>query len=68
MKKTIYYTYLGTNGTLTSVIHLPDIYSIKKYLLEADEGNVLTKDFKHFVSQITVSEEEVKLWSEVKQT
>jgi len=30
MKKTPQYTYLGTNGTITSFVHLPDIYSIKK--------------------------------------
>ena len=29
MKKTPLYTYLGTNGTITSPIHLEDIYYIK---------------------------------------
>ena len=36
MKKTLCYTYLGENGTLTSPIHLLGIYSIKKYELIAD--------------------------------
>ena len=29
MKKTIIYTYLGTNGTITTPIHLEGIYSVK---------------------------------------
>ena len=30
MKKVILYHYLGTNGTITSPIHLEDIYYIRK--------------------------------------
>ena len=44
MKKETYYTYLGTNGTITSPVHLEDIYFIRKYLLTADEGKKLTKN------------------------
>lgn len=66
MKKIGYYTYLGTNGTITSPVHLEDIYYTKKYQLVADEGFVLTKDDKNFVKMVMVLEDEVELWKEVK--
>ena len=64
MTKTALYTYLGTNGTITSPVHLEDIYYILKYRLEADEnkmlsnGNTLTKT-------IIVPYDEVENWREV---
>ena len=36
MTKTVLYTYLGTNGTITSTVHLEVIYYIRKYRLVAD--------------------------------
>lgn len=66
MKKETYYTYLGTNGTITSPVHLEDIYHTVKYSLVAEEGMSLTKDGKNFVSRVIVTEEELKLWKEVK--
>ena len=36
MKKQVLYTYLGTNGTLTTPIHLEDIYYVRKYRLWAE--------------------------------
>lgn len=67
MTKEVYYTYLGTNGTITSPVHLEDVYYIRKICLTADEGKVLTKDNgKTYVSRVTVPEEEVALWIEVK--
>ena len=66
MIKRVTYTYLGTNGVLTTPIHLEGIYSVKKITLSADDGKVLTKDNKNFVKKITVSsEEEASLWREV---
>ena len=65
MKKTTYYTYLGTNGTIVSAVHLPGVYSIKKYSLVADEGKKLTCDGKTFVSSIRVNQNEVDDWYEV---
>lgn len=65
MKKTIYYTYLGTNGTITSPVHLEDIYYVRKYHLSADVGKKVTKDGKNFYSEITIPEEELEEWSEV---
>ena len=44
MIKQITYTYLGTNGVLTTPIHIEGVYSIKKIVLIADAGKQLTKD------------------------
>ena len=66
MKKETYYTYLGTNGTITSPVHLEDIYHTVKYALTAEEGKSLTKDGTSFVSRVVVPENEVELWKEVK--
>lgn len=65
MKKEKYYTYLGTNGTITSPVHLEDIYYTVKYSLEAENNKVLTKDNKNFVTRVLVSEADLELWSEV---
>lgn len=68
MIKQITYTYLGTNGTLVTPIHLEGIYSVKKIILIAEKGKMLTKDFINFVPKIAVnSEEEVNLWEEIGQ-
>ena len=66
MTKTVLYTYLGTNGTITSTVHLEDICYTRSFRLEADEGMVLTKDNKNFVKRVTVFEDEdIALWKEV---
>lgn len=66
MRKETYYTYLGTNGTLTTPIHLEGIYYTTFLKVTADPGKYLTKDGKNFVKNITVfDEEELKKWSEV---
>ena len=66
MTKQVTYTYLGTNGTLTTPIHLEGIYSVKKIVLTADEGKKLTKDNINLVDRVTVrNDEEVELWKEV---
>lgn len=65
MIKQVTYTYLGTNGVLTTPIHLEGIYSVKKVTLIASEGKKLTKDNKRLVDKVTVSETEVDLWKEV---
>jgi hypothetical protein len=64
MTKTIIYTYLGTNGTLSTPIYLEGIYSVKNYNLIADKDKQLTKDGKHFYNSITVPENEVDQWYE----
>ena len=66
MTKQVLYTYLGTNGTLTTPIHLEGIYSVKKIILTADSGKQLTQDDINYCSVATVhTEEEALLWKEV---
>ena len=65
MIKTLYYNYLGENGTLLTTIHLDGVYCVKKYMLDADEGKVLTKDGIKFKTQVLIPESEVELWYEI---
>jgi hypothetical protein len=65
MTKEILYTYLGTNGTITSPVHLEDIYYTRSVKLSADRMKVLTKDGKNFFYSVTVPESEVAEWREV---
>lgn len=67
MTKTVLYTYLGTNGTITSTVHLEDIYYIRKYQLVADPRKSLTKDGKTFFQSVTIPEDELDEWREVGQ-
>lgn len=64
MKKTVLYHYLGTNGTITSPIHLEDTYYIRKLSLIADEGKVLTNGTVYRLSVI-IPEADAELWREV---
>jgi len=66
MIKTPLYTYLGTNGTITSPIHLEGIYSVVKYRLEASPGMILVKDDGTTQKSVVVQEGDLKLWNEVK--
>ena len=59
------YKYLGTNGVLTTPIHLENIYSVKQIKLTAEPNKVLTKDKKDFYTSVIVPEDEVSLWYEV---
>jgi hypothetical protein len=65
MTKSILYTYLGTNGMITTPIHLENIYSVKKIELRADEGYEMTKDGIIKKRIVVVPEEEVDEWYEV---
>lgn len=65
MRKTLYYTYLGINGTITSPVLLEGIYAVKKYQLIASDGKVLTKDDKNYVDSIMIPESDLELWKEV---
>lgn len=66
MTKTIIYTYLGTNGTISTPIHLEGIYSIKNYSLIADNDKLLTKDGINTYGHVTVPESEISQWYEIK--
>lgn len=65
MKKETYYKYLGTNGVITSPVHLEDIYYIRLLHLIADDNKKVTKDGKFFFKEVTIPEEELDQWSEV---
>lgn len=66
MTKQTLYRYLGTNGTITSPVHLEDIYFIRLAKLVADSGKQLTKDDgKNLFPSVIVPEDEVELWKEV---
>lgn len=65
MKKSILYQYMGTNGVLSTPVHLEGIYYIRKIALQADNGYHLTKMIK-FTSYIVIPEDELEEWREVK--
>lgn len=65
MKKILLYTYLGTNGTITSPVHLEGIYCVKKYQLTADDEKFLTKNGNDLVKSIVVNENDLDLWYEI---
>ena len=64
MKKTVLYTYYGTNGLLTTPIHLEGIYSTIQYRLEAEDGKMMTNG-TITKKMVTVSESELDEWKEV---
>ena len=65
MKKQALYTYLGTNGTITSPVHLEDIYYTLKYEIEAEANKMLTKDGQTFLKRTVVPADELDEWKEV---
>lgn len=65
MTKQVLYTYLGTNGTICSPVHLEDVYYTRSFRLIADPGKRLTKDNKIYHESVIVSEEDLPLWKEV---
>lgn len=66
MKKVKIYTYLGTNGTITSPVHLEGIYSVIKYKLLPEEGYKLTNDGVSYREVVEVEENDIPNWYEVK--
>lgn len=67
MTKEVLYTYLGTNGTITSPVHLEDIYYTVTVRLTAGRGKTLTKDGGQTCqTSVTVPQDEVNLWHEIK--
>lgn len=65
MIKEVLYTYLGTNGQITSPVHLEDIYYVRSFRLNAEGEKRLTKDGKNYRYSVIVPEDEVSLWKEV---
>ena len=64
MTKTVLYTYFGTNGTITSEVHLEDIYYLRKVRLVAAPGKMLTNG-ERTISSVVVTDEDVNNWTEV---
>ena len=64
MTKEVLYTYLGTNGTITSPIYLEGIYSVKQIRLIAAEGKWLTDGYNIYNS-ITIPESDLDKWYEI---
>ena len=66
MKKENLYTYLGTNGTITTPIHIEGIPCVKHIRLTAEAGKVLTKDYGlSYLYSVLVSEDEIENWLEI---
>ena len=65
MTKQVLYTYLGTNGVITSPVHLEDIYYTRRYRLIASKDKQLTRDGEHYVTSVIVDEDDVDNWEEV---
>lgn len=65
MKKRLYYNYLGDNGTLLTTIHIEGAYHIKKYMIDADKGKMLTKDGIILKTQALIPESEINEWYEI---
>lgn len=64
MKKVLMYRYLGTNGLITSPIHLEDTYYVRMVALYAEPGKFLTNGTKK-TTYVLVPEEEVSQWREI---
>ena len=64
MTKEVLYTYLGTNGTITSPVYLEGIYSVKRICLMAAEGKWLT-DGQNLYNSITIPESDLDKWYEI---
>lgn len=65
MTKEFIYTYLGTNGTLTTPIHLEGVPSVKKVRLKPALGKKLTDGKTITNKAIIVFENEVRNWREI---
>lgn len=64
MTKQVMYTYLGTNGSITTPVHIEDTYYIRKIELRPAPGMKLSKDGVSFVYLALVPEEDVPQWKE----
>lgn len=59
------YTYLGTNGTLTTPIHLEGVPAMKKVRIKPAAGKKLTNGTTTTDSAVIVAESEVANWKEI---
>jgi hypothetical protein len=67
MTKEVIYTYIGTNGMVSSPIHLEGISAIKKIHLIAGENKKLTDGETQTKEVWVSSEEDAEKWTEINQ-
>ena len=65
MTKSVYYMYLGENGTIETPIYIPNVYSVKKYILTADEGKILINDKGDERVTVIVGEKDLDVWKQI---
>ena len=65
MTTEILYTYLGTNGTVTTPVHLEGVPAMKKIRINPAIGKKLTDGKLASTDAIVVSESEVANWREI---
>lgn len=65
MTKEFIYTYLGTNGAVTTPIHLEGIPAMKKVRITPAKGKKLTNGVKATTEPVTVPEAEAANWREI---
>lgn len=65
MEKTLYYTYLGNNGSIQSIVELEGVPNVKHYLLRSENGKVITKDGINFFTEIFIPYKDLENWYEI---
>jgi hypothetical protein len=65
MTKEILYTYLGTNGTVTTPVHLEGVPAMKKVRIKPAPGKKITDGVKASAESVVVSEAEAAKWREI---
>ena len=65
MTQEFLYTYLGTNGTVTTPVHLEGIPAMKKVRLTPAFGKKITNGTKISAEAVVVSEAEAANWREI---
>lgn len=65
MTTEILYTYLGTNGTVTTPVHLEGVPAMQKIRIKPDIGKKLTDGKTVVIDAVVVSESEVSKWKEI---
>lgn len=65
MTTEILYTYLGTNGTVTTPVHLEGVPAMQKIRIKPDIGKKLTDGKTVVTDAVVVSESEVSKWKEI---
>lgn len=65
MIKETLYTYRGTNGSITSPVHLEGVEAVLSYRFTADKGKVFKKGTETAERLVFSSEDRINEWKEV---